>query len=108
MKRNNEEIIVISDNGLEAARAEAARFSNTRNHGWCNVNYIENGDLIRETYSSGRHFKTLTATKFPGDGWFSCGKTKGLTILNAMVRYGDESIKKQAIALGSSGTYSKL
>ena len=104
MKRNGEDIIVLNTGEIKAANTEAMRVSKSRNHSWCHVWYIDSQSkkLTRHTFCEGRSFGLDT----PGNFWFSTGKRKGLTILDAMHRYTQNDwIKTQAKRLGATGEY---
>lgn len=102
MIQNNWDIVVITKDGLEVARKEAIKQSQDI-QGWCHVSYIDK-ILVCESYHKG----SLYATRNCKDFLFSlAGSTKILTVLNAMVKYGDTTIKNKAIALGATGNYTK-
>lgn len=111
MKRNGEDIIVTNTCETPAARALAAKVSKSRTHSWCSVWYVDSvtNTLTKETYSEGALYDTnRSALTFPGNCWFSAGRTRGLTILDAMVRYAEcEYVRQHATRLGGTGKYSK-
>jgi len=43
-----------------------------------------------------------------GHWWFTVGKRRGLTIIDAMVRYGEGWVQTQAKRLGGTGQYSVI
>ena len=105
MKRNGEDIIITTTGEMEAAKQEAINVSSSRAHSWCRIWHInsESKQLERITYSNGEYLSTLM-----GNGinfWFSSGSVRGLTILDAMVRYGNGWVKDQATRLGGTGRY---
>lgn len=111
MKRNGEDIIVTNTGETPAARAMAAKISRSRAHSWCSVWYVdsETKAVTKEIYSEGALYDTnRTAVTFPGNCWFSMGRTRGLTILDAMVRYAEcDYVRNHATRLGGTGEYSR-
>ena len=111
MKRNIENIIITKSGEMALARNEAKRVSTSRTHSWCSVYYIDSEykKLTCETFADGKFFNiNREQLRFPGDVWFSTGRTRGLSILNAMVRYAESDfICANARRLGGAGKYSR-
>ena len=102
MIQNNNDIVVITQDGIDVAIQKAIKQSR-RTQGWCHVSYIDK-TLICESYLKGSLYTTRNCKDFT----FSLsGSTKILTVLNAIAKYGDETTKKKAIALGATGKYTK-
>lgn len=111
MRRSGEDIITTTIGELPQVRQAAIKLSKSRYHGWANVYYIDaqSKKLTCETYSDGHLYRiNRDQIHFPGNTWYTTGRTKGLTILDAMVRYAQHPyIKANAIRLGGTGNYSQ-
>ena len=105
MKRHGEDIIITKTGETEAARNAAKKLSKSNAHSWAHVWYIDSQRkvLTRETFCEGKKYNIGKCENF----WFSTGKTRGITILDAMFKYGEtDYIKKNALRLGATGKYS--
>ncbi len=109
MKINGEDILVTNRGEMAAARAAAIKISTSRNHGWANIIYIDSQfkRLCRDIYSDGRLVRHENdMLRFPGNIWFSVGTTRGLTVLDALVRYAEcDFVRLNAQRLGGTGEY---
>ena len=105
MKRNGENIIVTKIGEIREAREKAKKLSKSYYHSWAFVWYInsQSKKLCRAAYTEGRLYQDVSWMNMcyseTAKGW--------LSVLDALVKFGEGWVKENAIRLGGTGMHTK-